>query len=66
MFDKLSVLILYEKCLEARKARVTDVHKNKRVRGRPNPLNTIEAQKLISKKLKISSANAMEIMERLY
>jgi DNA topoisomerase-3 len=29
-------------------------------------LNTIEAQKLISRKLKIASAQAMEIMEKLY
>jgi DNA topoisomerase-3 len=33
---------------------------------RPQPLNTIEAQKLISKKLHISPAQSMEIMEKLY
>jgi DNA topoisomerase-3 len=29
-------------------------------------LNTIEAQKMISRKLKIASAQAMDIMEKLY
>jgi DNA topoisomerase III len=33
---------------------------------RPVPLNTVEAQKLISRKLKISPEQAMQIMEKLY
>lgn len=33
---------------------------------RPAPLNTVEAQKLISRKLKISPEVAMQIMEKLY
>jgi DNA topoisomerase IA len=48
------------------KAKVIDVQKNRKVRGRPVPFNTIEAQKMISKKLKISSSESMEIMEKLY
>jgi DNA topoisomerase-3 len=30
------------------------------------PLNTVEAQKIISRKLKINSSKCMEIMESLY
>src|SRR5690606_18407114 len=37
-----------------------------RTRLRPVPLNTVEMQKLISKKLKINSHEAMKIAEKLY
>ena len=66
VFDKLTCLVLYERCLDSGKAKVIDVIKTKRYRQRPHPLNTIEAQKLISRKLRISSAQSMEIMEKLY
>lgn len=66
VFDKLACLVIYEKCMDAGKARVLDVVKTRRYRQRPNPLNTIEAQKMISRKLRIASAQAMDIMEKLY
>ncbi len=66
VFDKLTCLTLYERCLDSGKAKVIDVVKTKRYRQRPLPLNTIEAQKLISRKLRIASAQAMDIMEKLY
>jgi len=66
IFDKLVGLVLYEKCLDAQQAKVIDVQTNRRTRYRPQPLNTIEAQKMISNKLKMSSAKAMEVMEKLY
>jgi len=66
VYDKLACVILFEKCQDGGKAKVTDVVKAKKFRGRPNPLNTIEAQKLISRKLRIASAQAMDIMEKLY
>ena len=66
VFDKLTCLVIYERCLDAGNAKVIDVVKSKRYRQRPNPLNTIEAQKMISRKLRIASAQAMEIMEKLY
>jgi DNA topoisomerase-3 len=56
VFDKLTCLVLYERCMDSGKAKVIDVVKTKRYRQRPHPLNTIEAQKLISRKLRISSA----------
>ena len=43
VFDKLTCLVMYEKCLDSGKAKVVDVVKSKRYRQRPNPLNTIEA-----------------------
>lgn len=62
----MAVLVIHEKCLDQGKAIVDDINKQRRYRGRPKPLNTIEAQKLISRKLKMSSAVAMEVMEKLY
>jgi DNA topoisomerase III len=66
VFDKLTCLVMYERCQDSGKAKVVDVVKSKRYRQRPNPLNTIEAQKMMSRKLKIASAQAMDIMEKLY
>ena len=47
-------------------ATVVSVIKKQKIKGRPIPLNTIEAQKLISTKLRISSEQCMQIMEKLY
>jgi len=58
--------VLFEKCQEGKKAKVVAIDQARRIRARPFPLNTIEAQKLISRKLKISSSHSMEIMEKLY
>lgn len=58
--------MLLEGCIDAKHAKVTTVTKKQTKRFRPQPLNTIEAQKLISKKLRISPAQSMDIMEKLY
>ena len=42
------------------------VKKIKKPKYRPFPLNTVEAQKLISSKLRISPEQAMTHMEKLY
>jgi len=47
-------------------AKVVSVIKKPKTKGRPLPLNTVEAQKLISQKLRISSEICMQIMEKLY
>ena len=57
---------MLDACEEAKLATVTNVSKKQTRKFRPQPLNTIEAQKLISRKLKISPAQSMEIMEKLY
>jgi len=40
-------------------AKVVSVSKKPKTKGRPIPLNTVEAQKLISQKLRISSEICM-------
>jgi DNA topoisomerase III len=52
--------------MESKSAKVVSVIKKPKVKLRPVPLNTVEATKLISRKLKISPEKAMEIMEKLY
>ena len=66
LFDKFSCLILFEMVQEAEHAKVVSVQKTKKLRHRPFPLNTVEAQKLISRKLRISPEQAMQHMEKLY
>ena len=51
---------------EAKTAKVMSIQNAQRVRSRPFPLNTVEALKLISRKLRISPEQAMKHMERLY
>lgn len=48
------------------KATVTKVELKTTYKRSPTPLNTVEAQKLISQKLKISPKRCMDIMEELY
>ena len=43
-----------------------NIKKTPRTRLRPIPLNTVEMTKLISKKLRINSHEAMDIAEKLY
>ena len=45
---------------------MTKVEKSETYKKRPLPLNTVEAQKLLSMKLRISPSKSMEIMEGLY
>ncbi|KAK5577233.1 hypothetical protein RB653_002173 [Dictyostelium firmibasis] len=65
LFDYTSAFILYEKCLDNTEATVVDVT-SKESRYRPVPLTTIELQKAASKKLRISSAQTMQLAEELY
>ena len=45
---------------------VLERNKNSKKRGRPYPLTTVAFQKLATDKLKLSSAEAMKIAEKLY
>jgi len=66
LFDKHCSLVFYEMCQEAGVAIIKTVVKKPKLKYRPQPLNTVEAQKLISRKLRISPEQAMSIMEKLY
>lgn len=53
-------------CQANSKATVTNVVQKPKNRWRPVPLDTIELEKLGSKKLKISAKQVMTIAEKLY
>lgn len=65
-YDKFTTMLLLEKVKAAKTAKVISITGSKKTKKKPIPLNTIELQKLVSKKLKIGSAKCMEICEKLY
>lgn len=66
VFEEAAANELYKKCKEKDEAVVISVQSAEKTRWRPLPLSTIEFQKLVSKKLRITSHRAMEIAEKLY
>ena len=65
----MTSLILFESVvtsLKSDQALVKNIKKRTTKRLRPQPLNTIELQKQLSRKLHLSSAQVMEICEKLY
>ena len=66
MFDEGEAHSLADKLLKCKQALVFLVTTKSTYKQRPLPLNTVEAQKLVSQKLRISPAKCMETMERLY
>jgi DNA topoisomerase-3 len=66
LFDRASVIILFERCLKARKAKVTKLLKKPTSRWKPLPLTTVELQKLGSMFLRMDSQTVMKVAEDLY
>jgi DNA topoisomerase-3 len=66
LFDRMIVVILFERCLTARTARVTKVSKKATSKWKPLPLTTVELQKCGSRFLRMDSQRVMQIAEKLY
>ncbi|MDI1486933.1 MAG: DNA topoisomerase [Ramalina farinacea] len=66
LFDRAAVVILFEKCLRARIAKVIKLQKKPTSKWRPLPLTTVELQKLGSMFLRMGSSRVMDIAEKLY
>lgn len=66
LFDRASVIILYERCLAAKKAKVTNVQEKPTRRMKPLPLTTVELQKMATRFLRMTGQQAMETAEGLY
>lgn len=58
--------MLFERIKENPVARVIKVTTKRKTKAKPFPMNTIDFQKLCSRKLRIGSSKAMEIAEKLY
>ncbi|XP_040046207.2 DNA topoisomerase 3-alpha [Gasterosteus aculeatus] len=66
LFNHTACLVLYQMCMEDPIATVTSVTSKPKSKWRPLPLDTVELEKLASRKLKISAKETMKIAEKLY
>ena len=61
LFDRATVVILFERCISARIAKVTKLQKKPTSKWRPLPLTTVELQKLGSMFLRMDSSRVMKV-----
>ncbi|XP_046401854.1 DNA topoisomerase 3-alpha isoform X2 [Ischnura elegans] len=66
LMDKPICEMLFEICEECGVAKVEKVQSKPKSNWRPVPLDTVELEKLSSKKLKINAKETMKIAEKLY
>ncbi len=66
LFDRLAVLIIFERCLLAKTAKVTKMAKKPTRKWKPLPLTTVELQKMGSRFLRMTSQEVMKVAEDLY
>jgi DNA topoisomerase III len=66
LFDRMTVIILYERCLAAKTAKVTKVQEKPTRKWKPLPLTTVELQKAATRLLRMTGADAMKAAEDLY
>jgi DNA topoisomerase-3 len=66
LFDRMSVIILYERCLAAKIAKVTKVQEKPTKKFKPLPLTTVELQKAATRMLRMTGQQAMTVAETLY
>ena len=66
LFDRAVVTILFERCLFAQTASITDVKTKPASKWRPLPLTTVELQKQGSRFLHMDSQRVMKVAEDLY
>uniref|UniRef100_A0A8C9QXU3 DNA topoisomerase n=1 Tax=Scleropages formosus TaxID=113540 RepID=A0A8C9QXU3_SCLFO len=66
LFNHTACLVLYQMCMEDPIATVVSVTSKPKSKWRPLPLDTVELEKLASRKLKINAKETMRIAEKLY
>ena len=66
LFDRMLVVILFERCLCARTAKVRKVQTKPTSKWKPLPLTTVELQKCGSRFLRMDSHKVMQLAEKLY
>lgn len=66
LYDRMTAVILYERCLAAKKAKITKVQEKPTRKFKPLPLTTVELQKAATRLLRMSGQQAMSIAESLY
>ncbi|KAG9257277.1 DNA topoisomerase [Emericellopsis atlantica] len=66
VFDRMSAVILYERCLDSNKAKVTKVQEKATRKFKPLPLTTVELQKAATRLLRMTGQQALNLAEGLY
>ncbi|KAH7082299.1 DNA topoisomerase 3-beta [Paraphoma chrysanthemicola] len=66
LFDRMTVTIIFERCLLAKLAKVTKMVKKPTRKWKPLPLTTVELQKNGSRFLRMTSQEVMKVAEDLY
>ncbi|KMU88111.1 DNA topoisomerase 3-beta [Coccidioides immitis H538.4] len=66
LFDRAAVVMIFERCLTAKTAKVTKVNKKPTKKWRPLPLTTVDLQMMGSKFLRMDSQKVMKVAESLY
>ena len=66
LFDRMIATILFERCINARIARVSKLEKKPTSKWRPLPLTTVDLQKMGSRYLHLDSQTVMQRAEGLY
>ena len=66
LFDRGAVVVLFERCLAARVARVSKMQKKPTSKWRPLPLTTVELQKLGSMFLRMDSQKVMKVSAAIH
>ncbi|KAM4844359.1 DNA topoisomerase 3-alpha isoform 2-T2 [Thomomys bottae] len=66
LFNHTACLVLYQLCMEDPRATVVEVKSKPKSKWRPQALDTVELEKLASRKLRINAKETMRIAEKLY
>ncbi|PIG80636.1 DNA topoisomerase 3 [Aspergillus arachidicola] len=66
LFDRAAVTVMLERCLMAKKAKVTKVNQKPTSKWRPLPLTTVDLQMMGSRYLRMDSQKIMKVAEALY
>ena len=66
LFDRMAVIIFYERCLLAKTAQVAKVQEKPTKKWKPLPLTTVEMQKMATKFLRMTGQQALTAAEKLY
>lgn len=66
LFDRAAVTILFEQCLDAKRAEIIKVQRKPTSKWRPLPLTTVELQMQGSRFLRMSGQEIMKVAEKLY
>lgn len=68
LFDYHVCFLLYERCLHGNppQAKVIEVKSKPKSKWRPQPMDTVELEKLASRKLRMTAKDTMQVAEKLY